>query len=290
MSARATASATVSFGLVSIPVKIYSTGETSGTISFNWLHKKCSNRVKQQYYCPVDDEVVGQEDLVKGYEFSKGQYVLFTEEELKAATAKSTEAIEITEFVEADQVDPIYFDKAYYLGPGKGGERSYKLLAEVMKQTGRSALGKYAARGKMYLVLLRPFENGLIMQQLHYAAELRPFAEVPLGEVEVKEMELKLAKQLVEQTASEEFKPESYHNEVNDRLREMIEQKVEGKEVQVVTAEEPKAQIIDLMEALKASLGKRAPEQAEAASARKGPKPAARAVAKKAASSKSSKR
>ena len=282
MSARATASATVSFGLVSIPVKIYSTGESSANVSFNWLHKKCGNRVKQQYYCPVDDEVVGLEDMVKGYEFSKGQYVLFTEEELKSATAKSTETIEITEFVLAKQVDPIYFDKAFYLGPSKGGERPYRLLAEVMKSTGRSALGKYAARGKQYLVLLRPFENGLLMQQLHYAVELRSFSEVPVGDVDVKEMELKLATQLVEQTSSDQFKPDSYLNEVNDRLREMIEQKIQGQEVQVVAAEEPKAQIIDLMEALKASLGKRAPDEGEEAGARRGPKPSPRQVAKKA--------
>jgi DNA end-binding protein Ku len=166
----------VSFGLVTIPVKLYSTGETAVAFQLNMLHSKCGSRLKQQYVCPVDEVVVGKDEMVKGYEYAKGQYVLFTEDEIKALNREATNAIAITEFVPLEQVDPIYFEKSYYLGPDKGGERPYRLLAEAMRQTSRAALARYAARGKDYLVLLRPFEEGLIMQQLRYYDELRPFS------------------------------------------------------------------------------------------------------------------
>lgn len=244
----------ISFGLVSIPMKLYSTGESSAGIQLNMLHKKCGSRLKQQYYCPVDDEVVVREDMVKGYEYSKGQYVLFTEEELKALNPEPTNAVEITEFVPLEQVDPIYYEKSYYLGPDKGGERPYRLLAEAMKTTGRAALARYVARGKDQLVLLRPFENGLIMQQLRYADELRSFSEVPVAPAEVKEPELKLAIQLIDQIAKDEFHPEEYEDYQRQQVRALIERKVQGEEIKVAPAEAPKAQIIDLMAALKASL------------------------------------
>jgi len=272
MSARPFASGTVSFGLVTIPVKLYSTGESAVGIQLNMLHKKCGSRLKQQYFCPTDNEVVGRDEMVKGYEYAKGQYVLFTEEELKALTPEATNAIEITEFVPLAEVDPIYFEKATYLGPDRGGDRPYRLLSEAMRKTGRAALARYAARGKDYLVLLRPYQDGLLMQQLRYADELRAFSEVPLAPAEVKEPELNLAMQLIDQIAADTFKPESYEDHVRLRTRELIEQKVSGQEITAAPAEEPKAQIIDLMEALKASL-------ATAAQATAGG-PAAQAAAK----------
>ncbi len=254
MSARPFASGTISFGLVTIPVKLYSTGETSSGIQLNMLHKKCGTRLKQQYICPTDDEVVGRDEMVKGYEYAKGQYVLFTEEELKALTPEATNALEITEFVPADQVDPIYFEKSTYLGPDKGGDRPYLLLSEAMRKTGRAALARYAARGKDYLVLLRPYQEGLLMQQLRYADEVRSFSEVPLAPSEVKEPELKLAIQLIEQIAADEFHPEEYEDNVRKRTRDLIDRKVQGQDIQATPQEAPRAQIIDLMEALKASL------------------------------------
>jgi DNA end-binding protein Ku len=244
----------VSFGLVTIPVKLYSTGETAVGIQLNMLHRKCGSRLKQQYVCPVDDVVVGRDEMVKGYEYAKGQYVLFTEDEIKALSREATNAMEITEFVPLEQVDPIYFEKSYYLGPDKGGERPYRLLAEAMRQTSRAALARYAARGKDYLVLLRPFEEGLIMQQLRYHDELRPFSEVPIGDAEVREAELKLARQIIDQIANDRFEPETYEDEVRKQTMEMIEQKVSGQEITAAPVEAPKAQIIDLMAALKASL------------------------------------
>lgn len=283
MTARSFASGTVSFGLVTIPVKLYSTGESSVGIQLNMLHKKCGSRLKQQYICPTDNEVVGREDMVKGYEYAKGQYVLFTEEELKALTPEATNSIEIAEFVPLDQVDPIYFEKSTYLGPDRGGDRPYRLLSEAMRQTGRAALARYRARGKDYLVLLRPFEEGLILQQLRYADEIRPFSEIPVAPADVKEPELRLAMQLIEQIASDKFQPDQYEDTVRQSTRDLIEQKVQGQEITAPAPEAPKAQIIDLMEALKASLSAVQPAQTPAQpvpiSARKGPKPSPRTAA-----------
>jgi DNA end-binding protein Ku len=239
--------------MVSIPIRLYSAGESSSAVSFNLLHAKCKSRLKQQYVCPRDNEIVPRDQMVKGYEFSKEQYVTFTEEELKAMAEEAQKAIEITEFVPASKIDPVYFDGAYYLGPDKGGEKAYRLLNEAMKETGRAALAKWAARGKQYLVLIRAADKGLVMQQLLYADEVRPLAEVPIEDAEVKEAELKLAVQLVQQIASDEFRPENYQDEVRKRYQEAIQRKVEGQEI-TASPEAPRAQIIDLMEALKASL------------------------------------
>jgi DNA end-binding protein Ku len=235
---------------------MFSTGESSAAISFNWLHKKDGSRLKQQYVCAKDGEKVEKDEMVKGYEFSKGQYVIFTPEELKALEERATGAIEITEFVDAALVDRRYTDRCYYLGPDKGGERAYRLLGEAMKKTGRVAIGQYAARGKQYLVMVRPLENALVMEQLRYADEVRPVTEVPVPEIEVKKPELELAVQLIQQAASEAFRPEAYEDNVRKRILEQIQRKVEGKEITEEPEEAPKTQIIDLMEALKASLAK----------------------------------
>ena len=255
MPPRAIASGTISFGLVAIPVKLFATGESASRVSFSMVHKSCGTRVKYRYYCPTDDALVEREEIGKGYEFAKGQYVLFSADELKALDPEPTNAIEIIEFVPLEQVDPIYFEKAYYIGPEKGGAKPYRLLAKALMETSRAALGKYAARGKNYLVLLRPFEGGLIMQQLRYAVDLKPFAEVPIEDAEVKDAELTLAKQIVEQSAADEFQPEQYEDTARNEVWALIEKKIAGEEIVAAPQEAPKAQIIDLMEALKASLG-----------------------------------
>ncbi|MGD8331590.1 MAG: Ku protein [Acidobacteriota bacterium] len=286
MATRPIASGTVSFGLVAIPVKLYSTNESSSSISLNFIHEKCGTRVKYQYYCPTDDELVTRDELVKGYEFAKDQYVLFTAEELKKMEMRATHAIEITEFVPLAQVDPIYFEKAYYLGPDQGGEKPYRLLAEAMQETGRAALAKYAARGKDYLVLVRPFKEGLILQQLRYNDEIRAFSEVPLGDAKIDKAEMKLAVKLVDQIATDTFRPDKYADKVKTEMMAAIQQKIEGQEMTIATPEEPKAQIIDLMEALKASLGESDSEPAatssdKKASRAKAGKKTAKAAAKK---------
>jgi len=255
MSAHSIGSATVSFGLVSVPVKLFSAGESAATISFNWLHKKDGARLKQQYVCSKDGEKVEKDEMIKGYEFTKGQYVLFTTEELKALEEpRGTGAIEIMEFLPAQQVDRIYMDKTYFLGPDKGGERAYKLLSEALKKTGRVAVGQWAARGKQYLILVRPMDGALAMEQLRYPEELRSIADVPIPKTEIKKGELDLAIKLIDQAASDEFRPQEYKDNVRRRILDQIQQKVEGHEITEEPVEAPKTQIIDLMEALKASL------------------------------------
>jgi DNA end-binding protein Ku len=277
--ARAIASGTVSFGLVSIPVKLYSATDSGSSISFNMLHKDCGSRLKQQYICQKDGQVVSREDTVKGYEFAKDQYVIFTPEELKELEEKSSQAIDIGEFVPLAAVDPIYFEKAYYLGPEKGGDKAYRLLLTAMKTSGMAALASYAARGKQYLVMIRPGpDDRLVMQQLHYSDEVRPAKDIPIPDGEVREPEIKLAMQLIGQIQRETFDPTHYKDEVKERMQKAIDQKVNGQEVSIAPSEAPKAQIIDLMEALKASLAKKdttaaaAPAAAAEEPARKGPR------------------
>ena len=254
MAAHSIGSATISFGLVSVPIKMFSAGESSAAISFNWLHTKDGARLKQQYVCSKDGDKVEKDDMVKGYEFSKGQYVLFAPEELKSLEEKATGTIEVMEFVTADQVDRLFFDRAYFLGPEKGGERAYRLLGEALKKTGRVAIGQYAARGKQYLIMLRPLEQGLVMEQLRYANEVKSIAEVPIPKVDVKKAEIDLAVQLIDQAKSEAFKPQAYEDNSRKRILEQIQRKVDGKEITEEPDEAPKTQIIDLMEALKSSL------------------------------------
>jgi DNA end-binding protein Ku len=252
---RAIASGQIAFGLVSIPVKLFSAAESTEKISFNMLHRDCGSRIQQQLFCPKDERTIDRSETAKGYEFSKGQYVLFNEEELKSLEEKSTQQIDITEFVKSDQIDPIYFAKPYYLGPDKGAARAYTLLARALEETGRWAVAKYAARGKGYLVVIRPLGKGLVMQQLYYPNEVRSIDELDLGDAEVKENELKMAIQLAEMGASDEFHPENYRDEVAERVRGLIQKKIEGEEITSSIVEEPRAQVIDLMEALRRSLG-----------------------------------
>jgi DNA end-binding protein Ku len=254
MAPRSLATGTISFGLVSIPVRLYAATQPASHVSFNLLHAKDGARLKQQYVCSKDGEVVERDDMVKGFEFAKDRYVTFNGEELKALEEIATQTIEIAEFVPAAQVDPVYFDKAYHLGPDKGGAKAYKLLAEALARAGKAALARYAARGKQYLVLIRPSGGRLVMQQLYYADEVRPVEEVPVDDAEVKDGELQLALQLIEQSATDRFRPEQYEDAVKKRTLEAIERKVQGQEIQVSTPAAPAGDVIDIMEALKASL------------------------------------
>jgi len=286
MPARALGSATVAFGLVSIPVKLYSAAESAATVRFNQIDQRDGSRIKQQLISAKTGEVVPKDEIVKGYEFAKGQYVLFTPDELKALEAATTYTIDIEEFVPDGSVDRIYFDKAYYLGPDKGGARAYQLLSRALEDTGYVAIGRYAARGQQHLVMVRPVadgdKRGLLLEQLHYADEIRAFAEVPVEDVEVKAAELELATKLIEQGASEGFDPKGYRDEVRARVMELIQRKVEGEDISVAPTEAPEHKIIDIMEALKASLNA-ADERKPAVGAAKA-KPKKKAAKKKRAS------
>ena len=258
-ASRSIGSLTVSFGLVAIPVKLFTATQSSNAISFNLLHKTDGSRLKQQYVCQKDGEIVERDDMVKGYEFAKDQYVRFTPEEIKAMEEAGSHAVEISEFVPIESVDPVYYDKTYYLAPDKSANKPYALLTEALKVAGRCGVGRWAARGKGYLVILRPIGDVLAMQQLHYAADVRTASEVEIPKPDVKPAELKLAQQLIEAQTSEKFDPAAYKDEVRGRIEAAIKKKVD--EGQEITMAEPapagEGKVIDLMEALRASLEKR---------------------------------
>ena len=278
MAARAIGSGTISFGLVSIPFKVY-TAASSQNVSFNLLHKKCGGRMKQQYLCPVDNVVVERSDMVKGFEFAKDQYVHFSEEDLKKLEAAKTDSLELVEFVPESTVDLVYMEKSYYLGPDKGGDKAYQLLAQSMKRSGKIAVGRYWTRGREQLVLIRPYHNkGLIMHYVYYANEVRSFDDVGVGgDATFKDIELDLADKLIEQLGAPEFKADKYRDQYQDRIRAAVDQKVAGQEISVAE-EAPKAQIIDLFEALKRSLA--AGGDAKASDAEAAPESAKPAVKK----------
>ncbi len=249
---RSTGSATISFGLVSVACKIYSAIQESA-VSCNLLHKGCGSRLSQQYVCQKDGKVVPRDQMDKGFEYAKDTYVAFSAAELKALEEKSTYTIDIEEFIPLERIDPIFFDKPYFLGPDKGAARAYSLLAEAMRQSGRAAIAHYASRGKSYIVMLRAVANGIIMQQLHYADEVRSMKDVPLDPVEPKDAEVALALQLVSTLARPSFDPSKYKDDVKDRIQKAIQDKIDGKEIAVQEA--PAApQIVDVMAALQASL------------------------------------
>jgi DNA end-binding protein Ku len=269
---------------VSIPVKLYSATEASKVISFNMLHKTCGSRLKQQYLCLKEEIPVAREEMVKGYEFAKDQYVTFTAEELKAFEEAGTHLAEIAEFVPLESVDPVYFDKAYYLAPDKGGAKPYALLAKALRESGKCALGRWAARGKQYIVMIRAIDDGLVMQQLLYAGEVRSIKDIEIPPTEVKDNELKLAKQLIEAQTTDTFDPSQYTDTVASRIEAAIHKKIEGQEISLSDAPQPGAQVIDLMEALRASLERKGAKPAKAeAPAAKAAEPEVRKPPKRAA-------
>ncbi len=258
MAARSIASLTLSFGLVSIPVKLYSATESSASVKFNLLAKDGS-RVKQQYVSEKDQAVVPRSEMVKGYEFEKDRFVLFTPEELKALEEGTSHTIDIVSFIPEKAVDPIYYDKAYFLAPDKRGGKPYALLIEAMRKSGRCALAKWSWKAKQYVVQVRPAEDGLILQQLLYADEVRSLKDLDIERVAVSATELQLAMQLIDQISEDTYEPEQYEDEEKKRVLAAIDEKISGKQI-VASArnEEPgTGQVIDLMEALRASIGRK---------------------------------
>jgi DNA end-binding protein Ku len=223
MAARSIASLSLSFGLVSIPVKLYSATESTGGVSFNLLHT-CGSRVKQQYLCIKENVPVERAEMVKGYEFEKDRYVMFQPAELKALEEASRHTIDIVSFVPLTAVDPIYYDKAYYLAPDKRGAKPYRLLMEAMRESGRCALAKWAWKGKQYVVQVRPGEDGLVLQQLLYAAEVRSMKELDIERADVAKPELQLALQLIDQISADSYDPESFKDEEKERILAAIDE------------------------------------------------------------------
>ncbi|HXZ84925.1 MAG TPA: Ku protein [Myxococcota bacterium] len=285
MAARAISSGTISFGLVSIPIKVF-TATSSKDVHFSMLHAKDKARLKQQYVCSICGEIVERTNTVKGYEYARDQYVVVTDEEIAALRHKTDQTIEIAEFVPIAQVDPIYFERSNLLGPDKGGHKAYQLLHRAMTETKRVAVGRYATRGREQLVLLRPMGDGLAMHGLYYADEVRDFSDIEIDKtIALKDAELALAKQLVEQLANDKFQPEKYEDDYRRALLSAVDRKVAGEEIIAAPPEEAREQIIDLVAALKKSLADKAAAQPAAAAAPATGRKAAKAKGKKAASS-----
>ncbi len=285
MPARAISSGTISFGLVSIPIKVYSASQ-SKTVRFSMLHETDKARLKQQYICTGCSEKVDRGDTVRGYEYARGQYVVMTDDELKGLQQQSDQAIEIEEFIPIEKVDPINFEKTNLLGPDKGGQKAYRLLSVAMNESGKVALGRFSARGKQQLVLLRPTQRGLAMHGLFYADEVRSFDDIELGDdVDLKDHEIELANQLVEQLSKETFDPGKYEDDYRRSVLEAVDRKVAGEEIVIMPKEESREQIIDLVAALKKSIADKKADGATPAarkSARaKGSAPSARKSAVK---------
>jgi DNA end-binding protein Ku len=253
MVARATSSTTISFGLVSIPVKLY-TATSPQDVHFNQLHKACGGRIRQKLHCPVEDVEVERSDIVKGFEVAKNQYVQFNEEELRSLEEEKFSTLDLVEFVPESTVDFIYIEKSQYIGPDKGGEKAFNLLSKAMRTTERIAVGRYWSRGKVQLVLLRPYRKGLILHQVYYANEVRAYDDIELGpDLRFSDAEQQLAERLIEQLSVDEFTADKYHDEYAARVRKAAEEKAAGQQI-TLSPEQPAAQIIDLFEALKQSL------------------------------------
>ena len=261
MPPRSIGSGAISFGLVSIPVKLY-LAASSEAPSFNLLHARCGNRIRQQRFCPACNTVVEREDLIRGYEVSKDQYIQVTDEELKALEGEASEEIEIAEFVPLEKVDPIFFERSYYLGPDRGGEKAYRLLADTMAQVGKVALAKFVLRGKENLVIVRSARNGLVLHTMYFADEVRNFDEIAKGEsAKISEAESQLAVRLIQELSTGDFEPDKYEDEYSQRVLDLVDKKAEGQKITLAKPQARRGQVIDLMAALKESLGKKAPKQ-----------------------------
>lgn len=261
MAARSIASLTLSFGLVSIPVKLYSATDSSAGVGFNLLTPQ-GGRVKQQYISEETGKVIARAEMKKGYEFEKGQFVVFTSDELKALEEGATHVVEIVSFVPEQSVDPLYYDKAYFIAPDKRGGKPYSLLQRAMQESGRCALAKWSYKGKTRVVQIRPSVDGMVFQQLLFAEEVRALSDLHIEQVSVSSNELQLALQIIDQVAEDSYDPAAYEDEEKKRILEAIDRKIAGKQI-VSPAElgvQAGGEVIDLMEALRASLGRNKPK------------------------------
>src|SRR5437016_10275669 len=275
MALRPLRNAMISFGLVSIPVRFY-TATKSEDIHFNLLHASCGTRVNRKWWCPYHEKIVDSEELIRGYAVTKNKYVTFTDEEMEVLETDDNRALDITEFVDIKEIDPVFYEKAYFLGPAPGGGKTYKLLASAMKKESKVAVARWVAAGKEHLVVIRPFENGLILHTMFYADEVRDFASIDLEDTAVREKEVQLAEMLINELTEEKFNPMAFKDEYRERLLERIREKARGKTIVVVErdVDEATGEVVDIMDALRRSLEK-GRGVAPAARSRRAPKRAA---------------
>ncbi|HEX7421684.1 MAG TPA: Ku protein [Thermoanaerobaculia bacterium] len=261
MALRPLRNATISFGLVNIPVRFY-TATKSEDVHFNLLHESCGTRVNRKWWCPHHEKIVESSELVRAYAISKNKYVTFSDEEIETLETDDNRALDISEFLQLDQIDPVFFEKAYFLGPGPGGGKTYKLLSEAMKKQNKVALARWVSANREHLVILRPFEDGLVLHTMYYADEVRDFSAVEKEDAPVKEKEIKLAEMLIDELTEKKFNPLQYKDQYRERLLGRIKDKSKGKAIVSEEKEEEDkgGEVIDIMEALRRSLeGGRAP-------------------------------
>jgi DNA end-binding protein Ku len=244
----------LTFGLVSLPIKLF-TAARSETISFNQLHKTDHSRVKQVLYCQAEDKPVSRDELVKGYEYEKGKYVIIEEGEIEKAAPPSAQVVEVAEFVKTNEVDPVYFERSYYVSPEPAGEKAYSLLFEAMRRSGYMAIAKITMYSRETVVILRPGQRGILMHSMYYADEVRAIDEFRTDVNAVSDKELALAATVIEGLAAP-FDPEKYHDTYRVNLQALIKAKVEGQAVVETARPKPLAPVVDIMEALRASLSK----------------------------------
>jgi DNA end-binding protein Ku len=254
MALRPLRNATISFGLVSIPVRFY-TATKSEDIHFHLLHESCGSRVNRKWWCPKHEKIVASDELIRGYEISKNKYVTITDEEMETLETDDNRALEIAEFVDLHQIDPVFFEKAYFLGPAAGGGKTYRLLSQAMKKQDKVAVARWVASGKQQMVVLRPYEKGLILHTMYYADEVRDFSAIDLEESPVRDKEVQLAEMLINELTEKKFDPLEFKDEYRHRLLERIRAKSKGKTIEPEEKEEEKGgEVIDIMEALRRSL------------------------------------
>ena len=268
MALRPLRNATITFGLVSIPVRFY-TATKSEDVHFNLLHESCGTRVNRKWWCPHHEKIVDSDELIRGYAITKNKYVTFTDEEIETLETDDNRALDIVEFLTLDQIDPVFFEKAYFLGPAPGGGKTYRLLATAMKKEGKVALAQWVASGREHLVVVRPYEDGLVLHTMYYADEVRDFSAIEGEEGPVREKEMKLAEMLIAELTEKKFNPLQFKDEYRERLLDRIRAKSKGKAIVAEEREEEKGgEVIDIMEALRRSLeGGKAPKPARRASA-----------------------
>ena len=256
----------LTFGLISMPVRLFS-GARPEHVSFHMLHRPDNTRIKQQLWCPHDERVVERSEIVKGYEYRKGEYVIIEPDEIKKIEPRTAKAMEILEFVKADEVDPIYFESSYYVTPEEAGRRPYALLCKALEESQYVAIAKLTMHNREYTVFLRPYKGGMMLHTMYYKEEVRDLDNFGRPDVELKDAELKVAHQLIEALAGD-FEPEKYHDTFEENLKTLIKARLEGEEVTPVEKPKKMAPVVDLMAALKESLAqvpKKAPQRVEAA-------------------------
>jgi DNA end-binding protein Ku len=256
MALRPLRNATISFGLVSIPVRFY-TATKSEDIHFNLLHESCGSRVNRKWWCPKHEEIVSSDELVRGYEVTKNKYVTFSDDEIEALETDDNRALDITEFVALEEIDPVFYEKAYFLGPAPGGDKTYKLLATAMKKENKVAVARWVASGKEHIVVVRPYQDGLILHTMYYADEVRDFGAMDIEDAPVREKEVQLAEMLIDELTEKKFNPMAYKDEYRERLLDRIKDKARGKTIVAEEKEEETGgEVVDIMEALRRSLEK----------------------------------